>query len=331
VFELVLESLGKRPIRFHLDMPVSLHPEMTARTAMSAILQRLLQVIRINEGGIKEDRDPEHLHDFRVAVRRTRTGLTQIKYVFPEEYAVPFAGFFRGLAKASNELRDIDVFLHGCARYEAKLPEQARPQLKSLLELLRVERVRLQRDFVKKIDSPEYLKAVTDWDVILRSSSDLTSAAPKNAAERIAILANKAIRKTHDRVVQIIDHIDDSTPDKDIHMLRLQCKKLRYLLEIFTSLYPPDKIGLLIKQLKIVQDCLGEFCDLSIQLTRLRALSDPADRALGWNNELAAVTSELIATLRERQKEVRKNFSGTLGVFISQDDSEAYAELVRGG
>ena len=48
---------------------------------------RSLQTLRINEDGVRKDLDSEFLHDFRVAVRRTRSALSQIKGVFPA--AVP--------------------------------------------------------------------------------------------------------------------------------------------------------------------------------------------------------------------------------------------------
>ncbi|MFC1662475.1 CHAD domain-containing protein, partial [Gemmatimonadota bacterium] len=39
--------------------------------------------MRANEVGMLKNLDSEFLHDFRVAVRRTRSGLTQLKGVFP--------------------------------------------------------------------------------------------------------------------------------------------------------------------------------------------------------------------------------------------------------
>ena len=67
--------------------------------------------------------------------------------------------------------------------------------------------------------------------------------------------------------------------DEDLHNLRIDCKKLRYLLEFFTSLFPKTQMKLLIKQLKQLQDNLGDFNDLSVQQARLLEVAGelPAD------------------------------------------------------
>ncbi|MCJ7680591.1 MAG: CHAD domain-containing protein, partial [Candidatus Aminicenantes bacterium] len=64
-----------------------------------------------NENGILEDIDPEYLHKFRVSVRRTRSALTQIKKVFPPAQTKKWKKKFDKLGRASNRLRDLDVFL----------------------------------------------------------------------------------------------------------------------------------------------------------------------------------------------------------------------------
>ena len=52
---------------------------------MKAILRHTLAVMRANEEGIKADWDTEFLHDYRTAVRRTRSALSQIPGIFPPE------------------------------------------------------------------------------------------------------------------------------------------------------------------------------------------------------------------------------------------------------
>ena len=59
--------------------------------------------------------------------------------------------------------------------------------------------------------------------------------------------------------------IDDDSPARALHDLRITCKKLRYLLEFCQSLYPPKEIERLIKSLKTFQNVLGEFQDTELQ------------------------------------------------------------------
>jgi CHAD domain-containing protein len=50
-----------------------------------------------------------------------------------------------------------------------------------------------------------------------------------------------------------------------LHRLRIECKKLRYLLSFFRGFYPVEEMNLLIRDLKELQDHLGRFNDLRVQ------------------------------------------------------------------
>ena len=67
--------------------------------------------------------------------------------------------------------------------------------------------------------------------------------------------------------------IDDDSPAEDLHELRKVGKELRYLLEFFSSLYPPEVTKPFIKTLKGLQDQLGRFQDHEVQANALRELA----------------------------------------------------------
>jgi CHAD domain-containing protein len=73
------------------------------------------------------------------------------------------------------------------------------------------------------------------------------------------------IYKRYRRIVKKGSKISETTPDEKLHELRIDCKKLRYLLEFFTSLFPENEMKKLVKQLKQLQENLGDFNDLSVQ------------------------------------------------------------------
>ncbi len=67
--------------------------------------------------GIEQDTDAKFLHDYRVAVRRTRTALKDIPGIFSKKTVNRAAESFRILGKLSNKVRDLDVFLLLKAEY----------------------------------------------------------------------------------------------------------------------------------------------------------------------------------------------------------------------
>ena len=68
--------------------------------------------------------------------------------------------------------------------------------------------------------------------------------------------------------------IDDDSPDEALHDLRKRGKELRYLLELFGSLFPADVVKPMVAALKDLQDVLGHFQDRSVQTDMLRETAD---------------------------------------------------------
>ena len=91
-------------------------------------------------------------------------------------------------------------------------------------------------------------------------------------------LASHRITRVYRKMVKMGRAIDDDSPAEDLHELRKVGKELRYLLEFFASLYPPDVVKPFVKTLKGLQDQLGRFQDREVQANALRELA-PERRA----------------------------------------------------
>ena len=121
---------------------VPLNPEATAREAIVGVLRFLADVMEINEEGVMAAWDTEFLHDFRVAIRRTRSLLGQLKKQFPVAEIQPFRDEFAWLGQATGPLRDIDVYLMEIPEFEGMLPADLRSYLQPVNDmLLRQQRV----------------------------------------------------------------------------------------------------------------------------------------------------------------------------------------------
>jgi len=112
-----------------------------------------------------------------------------------------------------------------------------------------------------------------------------------------------------------------------LHVLRIECKKLRYLMEFFASLFSRKKIRILIDQLKKLQDNLGDFNDLGIQKEYLLNISTeiPATHQLA-KKPLLAIGS-LIGTLEKERQIVKNAFAKTFTDFASPENQELFRRL----
>jgi len=127
------------------------------------------------------------------------------------------------------------------------------------------------------------------------------------------------------------EKIDNDSPDGKLHNLRIQCKKLRYLMEFFASLFPSDEIALLTKQLKRFQDNLGEFNDLSMQQDTLKEYLDTIDHESDKNMLIAAAIGGLIMNLNIRQQHVRAEFSDQFRHFGQKKNRLLFKQLFKDG
>lgn len=123
--------------------------------------------------------------------------------------------------------------------------------------------------------------------------------------------------------------INETSPDKNLHQLRIECKKLRYLLEFFTSLFPQDEIAFLIGQLKKLQDNLGRFNDLSIQQEKLNHFLEMIDVNESHSLKIAAALGGLISRLNQEQCLERNNFKARFSAFSNPHNMALFKKLFR--
>lgn len=214
------------------DIPLT--PDMRSEEAARIILRCLLQVIRINEPHLAQDRDTEFLHDFRVAIRRTRSALRQMKNVFPVEIANRFRKDFSIVGNLSNELRDLDVHLQKEGPYKAMLPPGLHCDIDPLFDYLREKRAKAFREFLRQLETRKYKLIFRKWDRFLNGPRR-DSAPSSNADLPVIRLARKRIYKKYRGILKDGNEILDNTEDGKLHRLRIECKELRYLLEFFSN------------------------------------------------------------------------------------------------
>lgn len=254
-------------VRYSSKPALELSPGMPAHEALAKIHLALLQAIRHNQAGVLESRDPEFLHDFRVAVRRARSALTQVKGVFPAAEAESIRAALSSMTRVTGPSRDLDVFLENLESYGSGLPEPVRQELVLVKELAWRRRKEQQPVLAKALNQVSWADEVGRWETFLVSAAG-SGTIPKKGRRPIGAVASKRIRKAYRRVVR-----RESLTGLEIealHRLRIDCKKLRYLLEFFRSLYPARAATSLIKSLKSLQSVLGDIHDLAVhrEMTR---------------------------------------------------------------
>jgi CHAD domain-containing protein len=312
-----LDLLGRVAGDYTSKLDVELESSMSAREAAGVIFRRLLSTMRRNEPGILADIDTEFVHDFRVAVRRTRSALGQFEGVLPDDVTRRFRKAFRRVGRMTNRLRDLDVYLLQRGRYRGMVPASLAGGLDAVFAAMESERAHELGAVRAALEGEDYGRIVGEWGDTLARFSSLPES--ENSAVPAPVLARTFIHRRYLRVLQTGESITDTSADDHLHALRIQCKKLRYLLEFFSSLFP-DEAGDLVRHLKKLQDNLGEFNDYSVQQASLHSCLDADAMA-------AASVGALIACLHQEQQRTRRDFAARFDEFAAQENRERFDRL----
>jgi CHAD domain-containing protein len=321
-----LEAAGKSPGSYSSKLKIQLDPAIRSDEATKIILRFLLQIMKINEANLEMDLDTEFLHDFRVAIRRTRSALGQIKSVFPQNATSRFKKEFAFVGKLSNQLRDLDVYLLKEDAYKAILPPVLRDDINPLFDYLRKNRSKALQKVIRGLKSRKYAQIMQDWEAFLDEPQQ-EAAAASNADQPIITLARKRIYKQYRSIVKAGNLILKKTEDEKLHALRIECKKLRYLMEFFSSLFPRKKNNLLIAQLKNLQDNLGDFNDLCVQQDYLMDIAGELPANHRKPKKALVAVGSLVGTLDKEKQIIKDAFAKTFTNYASPPNKRAFREL----
>jgi CHAD domain-containing protein len=324
--EAVFEAVGQTPGDYTSSFELRLQPELPAAEGAKKIHLTLLRTILSNREGVTRDWDAEFLHDFRVAVRRTRSALTQLRGVFPEPKTEHFIEEFRWLGAKTGPARDMDVYLLKIPAYRAALSPSARKDLEPLVKLLQEKKKAELQRLRRSLRSKRFKRLLPEWTEFLEAPEDQDSDLPQ-AQRPVKDVASERIWRAFNKVRKRGKKIGRFTPAEDLHRLRLDCKKLRYLLTFFQSLYPQKSIESLILELKKLQDHLGDFNDLQVQREALGRFAEEMMAAKAGPPATLLAMGQLMGQLESKQQKEREAFHDHFSRFASSGNLRKFQKL----
>jgi CHAD domain-containing protein len=289
-----IAATGALPAGTSSTLDVQLARGQSAGQAAEAVLARTHAIAEANLPGTLDDVDSEFLHDLRVAVRRARSLVRELKTVFPNRQLQRLRDDLKWVQLITGETRDLDVQLLDFEDYED------RERLAALHDVLTAHRATALATMKRRLRSRRATRTFEAW-ADLRALED-TPPIEQLAAERIA--------RVYRRMVKMGRAIDEDTAPEALHELRKKGKELRYLLEFFGGLFDPDVVKPMIKALKALQDVLGRHQDFEVQADTLRGLTPEID-----DRDALLAMGVLIDRLAGEQHRARTGFADQFAAF----------------
>lgn len=323
-----LSAIGRKAGDYSSKLDFELHPDMNTDRAMRLILLHLLDTLVNNVEGTKSDIDSEFLHDLRVATRRTRSALSQVKKVFPLAVLEDFKARFAWVGQITGATRDMDVFQLEFSGFHKLLPDRMHASLEPLREFNEERRLSEQRALKRRLNSGQFRDMIKQWREYLLKDPE-GGEGTENAGRSVLVVSQERIWKMYRRVLKEGRAISADSPPEDMHELRKSCKKLRYLMEFFRSLYPEKLIGAQIKVLKVLLNNLGDYQDYEVQADKLMNIGEQMKKEGNAPTETLMAMGVLVAGLLERQNQAHKDFASCFAGFDSDENHQAIRTMFK--
>jgi CHAD domain-containing protein len=212
-------------------------------------------------------RDPnaENVHRLRTATRRLQAAFALLpKTTRNENRAQKTMAHIKELMKVNASVRDQDIILSKLSMYKqsptyARLTEGLRKSRKSHLEQAKELALSVQKDPGPRV-KPRDLS-----DPILRRRY------------------NKVVRKLGSKITSELPLVrEDPSKVEELHVVRRDCKQLRYVLEMAEFSRPPKPLV----ALRSWQDLLGTIRDNDVMIAYLQGLRRSAEIQVALNIEI---------------------------------------------
>ncbi|MFB1087114.1 CHAD domain-containing protein [Vibrio diabolicus] len=261
------------------------------------------------EQRIVQDLDPEYTHQYRVTLRRIRSLCLLLHELLPPFELRILKPHLKIMMKKTNKLRDLDVFILDKSQYIEMLPNH-KSSLEPLFGFIESERTYEQAKVARWLATKEYTTHCT-----LVRNSLLRSTQHERADNNVPALlfASQKVSEQFKKVDKARRKISGKSCDNMIHSMRIKCKALRYLLAGFSALYPSPQHKNNVKQLKLLQDKLGDFNDTSSQIEFFAQLKETAN----LNKQDRKALKKLINVLSEHHELSRQTILTHLSQFES--------------
>lgn len=329
----LLTALGLRPVEVRevaepeVSPSVGMDRSTPAVRLLASTLSQFFEMMHDNLPGLLEDVDTEFLHDFRVAVRRTRSTLKLGRPVLPEVMRARWEPAFKWLGDLTTPVRDLDV-------YELDLPTMAgwlvaadAADLAPFAVLLRRRRAAERRALVRGLRSVKFQRLSTEWESAL---AELADAPPDGeSGPSSGDLADLSISRAYRRVSRGGAAISADSPAESLHTLRKHCKELRYSLEVFAPVIDKSLRRRAVGDLKALQDVLGRFQDSEVQRQALRHFAEELMRD-GTSATAVLAMGELIGHLDADQDRARSEFDIVFSRFVRPSSDRRMRRLGGG-
>lgn len=255
---------GEAPA-WHKATALTLQSDATVDEAFRQVLRNCVQHWCANEAAALDGRDPEGVHQLRVAIRRLRSAFSLFGRLLDPARRRQLSNEAKRIVNSFGPARDWDVFeTELLAPIRAARPDDA--GLARLLEAAQGERQQGYQAARAEIGSHAYGRYLLELRLWIEQSGWRRDASERGAVwldRPIVAFADHLLGKRHRKALEVGNGFAGLSA-KQRHRVRIALKKLRYASEFFESVYRRKDTRPYVGSLKQLQDALGHLNDVAV-------------------------------------------------------------------
>ena len=221
------------------------------RMAVASAVARL----DTNEPALWTERDPEAVHQARIATRRLRSDLGTLRDFVSSVWALQVRAELRWFGAELGAVRDVEVLRERLTKHAALLSDTQAGAARAAIRRLEVDHALARTDLLRALRQPRYAQLHRALHEAL-TTPHLAPAAELRATHALP----GAIRPTWKRLRRAVDSLGPVPPDAALHQVRIRAKRCRYAAELAIPVFgrPARDFATALAR---VQDVLGEHQD----------------------------------------------------------------------
>jgi CHAD domain-containing protein len=218
-----------------------------------------------DEQAISADR----IHKLRIATRRARSALRTFKGTLPSGLGASLGAHLKWLAEILGVARDLDVYETHYLRNRDRLPDDDALALGGYERYLQTERAKARTAVATALRSERFRRLVAGLEA--HFPSPVGEGVQTESGRALIRNAGRArIQASSLRILRRGRRIDRQSAPADLHELRKDIKRLRYLLELLEP-YFGRQLARTRRAAVRLQDVLGAYQDACAADARTRA------------------------------------------------------------
>lgn len=292
-----------------------------AEAGRKALLDDFVKMLH-HEPGSRVGEDPEEVHDMRVATRRMRSTFRLLGSYYKPKAIRSYLSDMRRVAQALGAVRDLDVMIVKLRAFQENF--EGRDELEPVIAVFDQQRAKARKELIRALDKANYRKFVDDFASFVTKAGkgavpiDHDDVHPYQVRHLLPGLVYD-----HIAAVRAYESVLEDASDETLHALRIEFKRLRYAVSIFSDVLG-SSINEFADELKRIQDHLGDMNDIHAAKERFDEIAPDLE------SDALDALYQYVQSLDEERDRLRDGFDDVWRHFNTKTVQRLLANAVAG-